>query len=138
WREVPWDYGEEFKEVYTSSSRDRKVTGVISGLHLPSNGLWHHGGMAISVRNNLAVVCGYYSAAETRNDIKKVHKSANYQFKLYPGRNMACRAGPTYVHIFDRHGKLVFDDAVPGLRDVYGIGIDAENSLYLVNASTRM
>ncbi|MCX7590272.1 MAG: hypothetical protein N2255_01450, partial [Kiritimatiellae bacterium] len=59
WREVPWDYGEERKHVTYNSSSGRREATLVSGLPLPVNSGWHHGGMHVSPRGRLAVGCLY-------------------------------------------------------------------------------
>ena len=54
WREVPWDYGEERSKVCTSSSGDRREAPLLSGLVLPASSSWHHGGMFVDLKGNLA------------------------------------------------------------------------------------
>jgi hypothetical protein len=138
WREVPWDYGSDFAKLHTSSSNDRKETAILSGLLLPSDGIWHHGGMSVSLKGSLAIVCGYYTRQKDEGHAGADVNAKEYRAKLYPGREVGGRAGTTFIHIFDKRGQVVYDDAVPGLRDLYGIGMDKADNLYFLTASTRM
>jgi hypothetical protein len=140
WREVPWDYGDEMKKVCTSSSSDRREGDLASGLLMPSNGNWHHGGMYVSPKGLLTVVCGYHSTITKRTDEKNISSSnsKSYTPKLYPGRNISSRAGTILINVYDRKGKVLFEDAAPGMYDLYGIGMDAADKLYILTSSTRM
>jgi len=57
---------------------------------------------------------------------------------VYPGRLMSGRGGMTCLHVWDQHGKLVREDAVPGLADLYGVGLDNEDNCYFMSAAPRM
>jgi hypothetical protein len=46
-------------------------------------------------------------------------------------------AAATAIHVFDRHGKVVYEDAVPGLADLYGIAMDRDDNIYTMSAATR-
>lgn len=140
WKEVPWDYGDEMKGVCTSSSSDRKTCDLASGLILPCNGDWHHGGMYVSPQGNLVAVCGYHFNPELRTDEKKTAaaRSVTYKPKMFPGRSMASRAGGTLINVYSLKGKLIGEDIVPGLPDLYGVGLDHAGKLYVLSSSTRV
>lgn len=140
WREVPWDYGEEFPDVRTSSSRRTQDTPVASALRLPvkNAGLHHHGGMAVSPRGHLVVaVNNHGQLPKSRRDVYDVAEEAaggkEYLPTQFPGR---ARWGE--VHVWDKHGQLLFEDAVPGLTNLDGLEIDAHDNLYVLSATTRI
>ncbi len=140
WREVPWDYGEEFADVRTSSSRRKADTPVASALRLPvkNSGLHHHGGMAVSPRGHLVVAVNNHGRLPTsRQDIYDVAEEAaggkDYVPTQFPGR---ARWGE--VHVWDKHGQLLYEDAVPGLTNLDGLEIDADDNLYVLSATTRI
>ncbi len=138
WREVPWDYGEHHKKVGFSSSRDGRRAEVTSALELPSNAFWHHGGIAVSARGHLVVSCYYEHLFTNRRDTQTVHKGKPYEPRMYPGRVPSSGRGGAIIHIFDRHGQLVHEDAAPGLADINGAYIDHEDSIYVLSAATRV
>ena len=141
WREIPWDYGEARKGVCTSASSDRKEANVISGLILPADGGWHHGGLAVSLRGHIAVACGLNVEPPKERYETGEHAQAGlaYSPRMYPGRAVAGRGGAPLIHIWDERGKVVADDAVPGISgNTYGIGLDADNALYMMLNSTRV
>jgi len=141
WREIPWDYGEERAAVHTSSSSDRRVAKLISGLPLPSNGGWHHGGMHVSVKGHLLVVCGYNVTVPSRTGAGKTPESRDkrYSPRIYPGRVISGRGGGPFFHVWNRHGKLIHEDAVHGLGDnTYGVGLDNDDNIYMMAAATRV
>lgn len=148
WREVPWDYGDEYSGkdnmLFSSTSSDRREAEAQSALTLPSNGCWHTGGMFVSLKGNLAVGCKYFSPVfnktmrEERKGPETVAGGKAYQPAIYPGRSMLGRGGGIFIHVWDKHGKLVCDDAVPGLADnTYGLGLDAGDNVYALIAATR-
>jgi sugar lactone lactonase YvrE len=141
WREIPWDYGEEQKDVCTSSSSDRKTTDALGGLRLPADGGWHHGGMFVSSVGNLAVACGI-NVVPPREKYETGAFSGTgkpYTPAFYPGRSVEGRGGAPLIHIWDKHGKLIAQDAVPGIGgNTYGLGMDSRNGLYMMLNSTRI
>jgi hypothetical protein len=42
------------------------------------------------------------------------------------------------IHIWDKHGKLLCEDAVPGMGHLNGIGIDQNDNIYMLAASRRL
>jgi hypothetical protein len=141
WREIPWDYGEERKGVCTSASSDRKETAAVSGLPLPADGGWHHGGMYVSLRGNLLVACGAtLEAPKEKYSTGAVAQAGKpYSPPMYPGRSIAGRGGAPLLHIWDKHGKVLFEDALPGIGgNTYGLGLDRDNGIYMMHNATRV
>jgi hypothetical protein len=127
WRQIPWDYGEE-------------RPGFISILPLPCDGNANsrESGFWVSPRGHIAVTCsegaGVIPPAATRLDRGADFKLAPdpYQPRLYPGRG-----GSFCLHIWDRHGKLIHEDAFPGMPHGYGVAIDKSENLYVLASPTR-
>jgi hypothetical protein len=126
-KEVPWDYGIETK-ASTSASSDRKVGELLSGLKTPTFAGWHQGGIFVGLNGNI-VISGPY---EVGNEV--VDK---YTPEYYPGRPGMGKMN-NLIHIFDKYGKLIKSDIVPGLKDNYGVGLDQHNNVYMMNGSTRV
>jgi len=140
WTEVPWDYGEEHNDLRTTSSRRGKErTTAQSVLRLPVKiaGLHHHGGMGVSPRGHLAIAVNNQARRETtRKDIYDVAEEAGgtpYEPNNYPGR---VRYGE--VHVFDRHGQLLHQDALPGAVQLDGVQIDRDDNIYALSSPTRI
>ena len=130
WREVPWDYG--------TAGKDKK-TSIVSGLPLPSvsTGWYSQGGIAISARGHLAVWCASPGIALTESQKKREPFAAGgfkqYRPRLYPGRQvMGC------IHVWDDRGRILFEDAVPGVSMTDGLGIDARDNLYMLSWIPRL
>ncbi|MCK6473948.1 MAG: hypothetical protein L6R28_19680 [Planctomycetes bacterium] len=152
-REVPFDYGEEATNVTCESSQGARATDLISGLPIYCGTGWHIGGMTVSVKGHLGISCYVTKGAPpeitTRNDEKNVDDGKGYGrtdkggdtpvkgrvFKpdFYPGRMYFGE-----VHIFDVHGKSIHEDVVKGLPDMYGLGVDKDDNLYLMASPTRV
>ncbi|HLX63653.1 MAG TPA: hypothetical protein VKX17_20450 [Planctomycetota bacterium] len=137
WREIPWDYGEERAAVCTSSGSDRKTASVLSGLIIPANAIWHHGGMSVSLKGHLAIGCQIHTHAAERAEEKQIVQTLAWTPRLYPGRLLSGRVG-AFIHVWDERGKLMQEDAVPGLGDIYGVGIDRDDDLYCMSGATRI
>ena len=130
WREIPWDYGE--------AGIDKKRR-IISGLTLPSasTGWYSQGGLAVSPKGHLAVWCAVKGRSLTVSQKKRLGAAAGgpsaYRPRMYPGRKlMGC------IHIFDKHGKVLIEDAVPGVSMAAGLGIDARDNLYMLSWAPRV
>ena len=137
WREVPFDYGEERERHHFGSGGSERSTHILSGAMFPGNKGFHQGGMHVSANGNI-VVAALYDHMERRGEEDR-HGMEGYLPSLYPGRRWGAgqsRLGVILVHIIDRHGNMVYDDAVPGLHvHINGTAIDANNNVYLLNAS---
>ena len=64
---------------------------------------------------------------------KDKYEGRPYTPQVYPGR---MRWGE--IHIWDRHGKALVQDAVPGMGHLNGIGIDRDDNIYMLAASRRL
>ena len=138
WREVPWDYGEERGAVSHCGGRSAKV---IAGLVVPGTrpGPWYHcGGFGVSPKGHLVVQC--FNGGSTGN--AKLDRPGEpklptgmgkpYEPRIYPGRQ---RWGE--IHVWDEHGKLLYDDAAPGVTITDGVGIDKDDNLYVLTNPMR-
>ncbi|MCG3178562.1 MAG: hypothetical protein BIFFINMI_00890 [Phycisphaerae bacterium] len=139
WREVPWDYGEEREHVTYNSNSNRREAKVVSGLALPVNSGWHHGGMHVSPKGSLAVGCLYLYGPKERGPLgqQPLPEGRPYTPKLYPGRIVNSVYGCEYVHVWDKYGRTAYEDAIPGLGTLNGVGIDNEDGLYVLSAAPR-
>jgi hypothetical protein len=139
WREIPWDYGEERKSVGFISSRGGARADVLGALAIPGRRpvWWHSSGMWVSPRGRLAVAVNIPDKSDRgRNPKDKYYLpgvSKTYKPQVYPGR-----CGRRVVHVFDEHGQLAHEDAVPGMGNADGLGIDNEDSLYIMVAAPRI
>lgn len=139
WREVPWDYGVEAANVSFAQSGSggpglKRAPGVISGLHVP---LWRfnqQGGIYVSAKGNLAFACRITTQPEVRKRYQEktaVDEPPKYVFDLFPGRSQA-----GLVAVVDKYGKTLYDDALPGVGMVHGVGLDNDDNIYLMAAAT--
>ncbi|MGQ9660913.1 MAG: hypothetical protein ACUVWX_01070 [Kiritimatiellia bacterium] len=146
WREIPWDYGEERRNVFFSSIGGRKVAEVvISGLPTPGRRpvCWNQGGMGVSLLGNLVVSCCNYHLPRTerraessdlwRNATGRFPEGKPYMPEIYPGR-----ARWQESHVWDSHGRLIYEDVIPGTTMLNGIEMDRENNIYVMAAANRI
>lgn len=129
-REVPWDYGEERGKV---AFGDGRTANLMAGLVIPHNGgLWHRPGFGINAKGDIAIgslVTGGMIEARVLTEGNVGDRAARkWMPPMYPGRIVDHRA-TTAINIWNRHGELIKEDAVPGLGVVDGIGLDEDNNL---------
>ncbi len=135
--EVPWDYGEEQNHVGFGSSSLMKTAPAIAALPVFRRINWHMGGMWVNAKGSLAIACyGVGKTVETRKSTRKVsHDGKAYMPRLYPGRAIGGKRA--LIHVWDKHGQLLYEDALPGLGDLYGLGIDINDNLFVLSSATR-
>ena len=140
WKEVPFDYGQAQRNVGTSSSRDGRRTDVVAGIPLFNGTGWHKGGIAINSAGDI-LVSTLATKGDAVPDLPLVTDEAHvgsafkggYVPVIYPGR---LRMGE--VHVFDERGRLKFKDAAKGIVDLFGVGLDKDDNLYVLNAPARI
>ncbi|MCK6474402.1 MAG: SMP-30/gluconolactonase/LRE family protein [Planctomycetes bacterium] len=139
WREVPWDYGEEREKVSYNVNSDRRTANMISGLALPVNSGWHHGGLHVSPRGSMAIGCLYRYGPQERGPAgqQPIDAIKPWTPQIYPGRVTMSVYGCEYIHVWDKHGKLMYEDAVKGLGTLNGVAIDSDDNLYVLSAAPR-
>ncbi len=141
WREIPFDYGEERKSVGFSASRDGRRRSLISAIVMPAQrpGCFHQGGMSVGPNGHLVVSCYNIATAIDRKAMREIKEAARaasgkeYAPEVYSGRE---RWGE--IHVWDEHGQLIHEDAVPGATMMDGIAIDNEDSIYLLHTANRV
>ena len=151
WREVPWDYGEERKEVSANANSDRRTASLLSTIVTYSGTSLHKGGLAISQNGNLVISCyvtkdnpaaislrtdekpASLDGNETRAADKKWAAGNLFPPRFYPGRMYWGE-----VYVFNKHGQFIYKDAVPGITELFGVYLDREDNVYLLSTLTRM
>lgn len=140
WKEVPWDYGEESQGVMFSGTSGGRSVQSDSVLRVPggrTSPFWHLSGMEISPRGHLAVSTFNSDRKSERNDGVLAPKISTVA-KKYAPLNYPGRFQWGEIHIFDKHGKVVLQDALPGVGHMDGIGIDKDDNIYVMVGSTRL
>jgi hypothetical protein len=137
WREVPWDYGERREHVSFSSHANARIGSTVAALPVFTGINWHMGGMHVSLSGHLAAACYTSKDIELRTDEKQALEGGkSYAPRIYPGRLVATKGA--LIHVWDRRGKLIIEDAAPGLPDLYGVAIDKDDAIYVVSSGTRI
>jgi hypothetical protein len=126
WREVPFDYGERWTGVGFNFGRATVASALTAaGRKGPASA--QLGGMSVSPRGHIAVSFVLPTGSATRKGPKGVHASAarKYQPRVFPGR-----ATTWLIHVWDQHGTLLHEDALPGVTRLDDIEIDRHGNLY--------
>jgi hypothetical protein len=139
WRQVPFDYGLERSKQGNDGGIAGRTTSVVSGLHMPSTSpvCYHQGGIAVSPTGDIVASCAYRYVGISSGRLKGrggQHHEV-YEPLLYPGR-MVSSTTPC-IHVWDKHGRIQYEDALPGVGQCDGVGIDHEDNLYVMTAPTR-
>jgi hypothetical protein len=96
--------------------------------------------MFVSAAGNLAVACGVViePPAERYATGAVAQPGKAYAPSMYPGRANDGRGGAPLIHVWDKHGKILYEDAVPGISgNAYGIGLGPDDALYMMGSATR-
>ncbi len=129
WREVPWDYGE---------TRGRFHGALPTPGHRP--GHYHLSGIGLNTRGDL--VFGHHVSATppARNPRSAWADGANQVFVtrpyapfVYPGRS-----GNWVCFVVDRHGKMIREDALPGMTQTHHLQMDDARNLYALVQGRRV
>jgi hypothetical protein len=135
WREIPWDYGGEWERPGFDGDG-----GTLAGaLALPGTGrpgCFHLGGFAISPKGHMAISCYNVQALDVRIPGAfgaSFAAGKPYTAPQYPGRT---RWGE--VHVWDKYGRMVYEDAIAGLPMTDGLAIDKDDHLYALVAANRV
>ncbi|MFO7900490.1 MAG: hypothetical protein R6V58_15700 [Planctomycetota bacterium] len=126
WREVPFDYGEKWDGVGYHFGRGRVASAVVAaGRKGPASS--QLGGMGASPTGNVAVSFFLPQKLPDRKDDSDVHGSGTrtYLPRVFPGRSINW-----LVHVWDRHGKLLYEDALPGVPRLNDVEIDRTGNIY--------
>ena len=147
-RETPFDYGEERSRVGEIGAGGVRSAEVISGLPLPSKSpvCFHQGGININARGLIVASCAYRFMGISGTDDMGRYKvntapaqgqgGLAYSPRIYPGR--ISNSTTPCIHVWDQHGKLVYEDAVPGVAQVDGVGIDRDDNIYFMHTPSRV
>jgi hypothetical protein len=124
WREVPFDYGEE-------------KGGWLAAIPVPTPSIHHQPGLSVSVRQE--VVAGYIIGKVVTHDRKKdkARAATRKQWKKWTPQIFPGRGGNSVVGVWDRHGKLTHQDAIPGAGYVADIFRDRHGDLYMAGEAQR-
>jgi len=128
WREVPFDYGEQRRGV---SFQGFKTADVASGLTAAAgfNSSSQFGGIAVSPKGHVVVTFYNPNRPVDRRKTKNVHSFhvKKYTPKVFPGRAIEC-----LIHVWDKHGKVLYEDALPGVGRSCSVAMDRDDNIYLL------
>jgi hypothetical protein len=137
WREVPWDYGEEQDGIAHCGGRAAKADGALITPGKRASPWYHGGGIGVSPKGHVAVQCWNAAAEDPKMDRPGEPKDPMnigkpYTPRIFPGRQ---RWGE--IHLWDQHGKVLCDDAIPGITITDGIAVDKDDCIYVLTNPTR-
>jgi hypothetical protein len=121
WREVPFDYGEA-------------IAGRLAALPT-GGGPFHSGGISVSARGDVLVAVQQGGVKEPNPEKEKERLQTEgkpWQPLLYPGRG-----GRLIVRVWDRHGKMLYDDAVQGIGYCHNVFMDQDHNIYVASGAFR-
>ncbi len=128
WREVPFDYGEERPRI---SYQGFRSSPAISVLVAPAGGnsSSQFGGIGVSPHGDIALAVYNPNHSADRRDTKNVSSKnvKKYTPKIFPGRAVNC-----LIHVWDKPGKLIYEDAIPGVGRSCSVRMDRNRDLYLL------
>jgi len=141
WRQIPWDYGEQHVSIGAASSGASgpgfRRSAAASAVVVPQ---WEHapqGVFSISPKGHIVVpIKGKQGSGVVlrRTEAGRIIRNVKpYQIRLYPGRSAS-----GLVLVLDRQGRVVYDDAIPGLTFTHGIKIDKDDNLYAMALANRV
>jgi hypothetical protein len=135
WREVPFDYGEELPRV---THYGLKAASVVSGLvAVGGPGASHKlGGMGVNVRGNIVVA--YKSPSLKLRDRKKEENVQTVEVKPWKPEIFPGRSTHSWIHVWDKHGRVLYEDAVPGVGETSDVELDADNNVYMLAHANRV
>lgn len=139
WREVPWDDGEEVQPGGAHWISALPVPGGTCGAGLGVSPAGHlavtHETSGRMMDNLTAVNANKWGLIDAGRMDRGAAKP--YEYPIYPGRVQGKRS--VLVHIFDRHGKVAVEDAIPGFGlATGGLRIDRDGGLYKIAGDRRL
>jgi len=134
WREVPFDYGEQFERLSYHGYRSAPAISAITAWG-GSYTSGQFGGIAVSPKGHIAVTFDVRGKLADRKDARDVHAQDAHRYapRVFPGRAVVW-----VVHVWDERGNVLYDDALPGMGICSGIHIDKDDALYLMVAAQRL
>lgn len=146
YREIPFDYGEQRFKVGEIGSGGKRAADIVAGLALPAKSpvCFHQGGISVNAKGQIMASCAYrFVGLSGTDDVGhyKINPPASgesyaYQPSVYPGR-ISGSTTPC-LHIWDKHGNLIYEDAAPGVGQLNGVGLDRDCNVYYMQASSRV
>ena len=131
WREVPFDYGDSFPALSSQGLRSARVASAITFAGVLGVSSGQLGGMHVSPKGHVVATVANPARAPSRQAAKNMHAASARPYipRIYPGR-----ARPWEVHVWDEHGHILYEDAVPSAGRMDGILMDRDDNLYVVVA----
>jgi len=130
WRERPFDYGENRRISY----QGLKAATAVGALQFPDagNASSQMGGFWVSPRGHVVITSHNPKHYDPTKDSKRVAGGVSPAMKvaglqLMPGRMDRC-----VVRVFDRFGRVLIADAVPGVGFNEGVAMDRDDNIYLM------
>jgi hypothetical protein len=116
WKEIPFDYGNEFDKLTTWDINKKDVVSAIPFIS-DFESSSQLGGMSVSPNGNIAVT------------IFNAKQDKNRGLNIYPGRSISWQ-----VRVWNNRGQIIHEDAVGGLGRLVGINMDSSENIYMMVA----
>ena len=140
WKEVPFDYGTEREKVGMDGGLGGSQSALVSGIMLPATNpvCYHQGGIDVNANGDIIAAC-HNSEKMNKNNISGVQipmiAYSEYKPKSYPGRHSDTKS--VCIHVWDKQGKIKFQDVIPGCPQTDGVSIDVNNNVYVMATPAR-
>ena len=140
WKEVPFDYGTELAAVGRDGGIGGVSSPVVSGLMLPATNAvcYHQGGMDVNANGDILVACHNRTTMGESKVVKgheKMRAYTEYKPDIFPG--CVISATSVCLHVWDKQGKVKFQNMVPGCPATDGVFLDVNNNVYIMSIPAR-
>jgi hypothetical protein len=127
WREVPFDYGE------AKGGRIASVTINTPSIHpQPAFSVSIHGHVVVGYIVGKIQYGGRADAKERAAREKRWANAKKWVPQMYRGRG-----GNSIVRVWNKNGKVLYDDAVPGIGYLHSVFMDRDHDIYMASEATR-
>jgi len=139
-REIPWDYGRQYDRLGNDGGIYGRAAPVIAGLKMPATSpvCYHQGGINVSPDGTVIASCAYRYVGISSGRLKgqkNVRRHEVYKPQIFPGR--VVNSTSPCIHVWDKHGRVKYEDAVPGVGQCDGVAIDRNDNIYVMHAPSR-
>jgi hypothetical protein len=126
WREVPFDYGE---------AKGGRIAALTTGGQAGT----HSGGVSVSPKGHVLVAVVQIGVKERdpKKERARIDSLARMGVKKWTPEMYRGRGGCLIVRVWDKHGKVLYGDAVQGIGYCHNVFMDKNDDIYLAAGAKR-